>query len=105
VSKQIPRETSGTISEALQTSANPYLPVNEALRFGATVKVLVKALSSPVTAMAAPEEDHDVSKTRVKCAKVVVVILESTSYRLCLLYSKSGFLGMQFGLRDMLGQL
>lgn len=29
------------------------LPVKEALRFGATVKVLVKALSKPVTAMAA----------------------------------------------------
>jgi hypothetical protein len=29
------------------------LPVNEALRFGAMVKVLVKALSRPGTAMAA----------------------------------------------------
>ena len=29
------------------------LPVREALRFGATVKVLVKALSRPVTAIAA----------------------------------------------------
>ena len=86
MSKRIPRETSGTISEALQTSASPYLPVNEALRFGATVKVLVKALSSPVTAMAAPEEDHDVSKTRVKCVKVVVVILEVdlTNYVYCI---------------------
>lgn len=28
------------------------LPVREALRFGATVRVLVKALSRPVTAMA-----------------------------------------------------
>ena len=29
------------------------LPVKEALRFGATVKVLVKALSTPVVAIAA----------------------------------------------------
>ena len=36
-------------------TANPVgpLPVREALRFGATVKVLVNALSSPVTARAA----------------------------------------------------
>ena len=36
-------------------TANPVgpLPVKEALRFGATVKVLVKALSRPGTAIAA----------------------------------------------------